>query len=169
MIKERGQFLEWNFENETIDDIGTGAVIYERTGKNALSTDTWNHKRVYKPHEKFEETTNKGSNEDGDWVESWKRQDKESWAVKVGVHQSSQWKEQWYRRIKEYSKKKDEETGAVVLNPDTGSEQYESDGSQVEESNCEKWGRNEQSNEEWTEKWGEIHRAGEKQKWCEKW
>lgn len=46
---------------------------------------------------------------------------------------------------------------------------YESDGSMIEECNCEKTGRNEDANEEWSEKWGEIHRIGEKQKWCDKW
>ena len=118
---------------------------------------------------KHDETINKGKNPDGEWYESWTRRDKESWAMKVGIHKGKHWKEQWYRKIKEYSKKKDEETGEVVVNPETGSEQYESDGSQVEESNCEKWGKNDEAQEEWHEKWGEIHRPGEKQKWCEKW
>lgn len=43
--------------------------------------------------------------------------------MKVGIHEGKHWKEQWYRKIKEYSKKKDEETGEVILNPETGSEQ----------------------------------------------
>lgn len=42
--------------------------------------------------------------------------------MKVGIHQNQRWKEQWYRKISAYSKKKDEETGQVILNPETGSE-----------------------------------------------
>lgn len=45
----------------------------------------------------------------------------------------------------------------------------ESDGSMIEECYCEKWGKNEEADEEWHEKWAENHRPGEKQKWCDKW
>ena len=31
------------------------------------------------------------------------------------------------------------------------------DGEDIEESNCEKWGKNENTMEEWNEKWGEVH------------
>ena len=72
------------------------------------------------------------------------------------------WKEQWYKKVKKLSKKKDE-NGVVI--PD----EYESDGSEVEECTCEKWGMNEQSQEEWNEKWGETHKVGKKEKWCDKW
>lgn len=41
--------------------------------------------------------------------------------------------------------------------------EYESeDGAMVEESNCYKWGKNNETNEEWHEKWSEDHREGRK-------
>ena len=60
LISERQDFLEWDFENETLDEIDTGNVIYNRQGKNALSTDHWQHRRVINRNNKYEETTNKG-------------------------------------------------------------------------------------------------------------
>ena len=59
------------------------------------------------------------------------------------------------------AKKKDEEGKEL--------EEYESDSSAVEEHNCQKWGRNDDSKEEWHEKWGEVHRDDKKEKWCDKW
>ena len=41
------------------------------------------------------------------------------------------------------------------------------DDEKIEESNCEKWGKNQEK--EWHERWGEIHRNGQKQKWSDKW
>ena len=62
--------------------------------------------------------------------------------MKVGIQGNKQWKEQWYKKIKAYSLKRDEDTGLVLKDPKTGEDLYESDGSQIDESNCEKWGKN---------------------------
>jgi len=54
--------------------------------------------------------------------------------MRDGMH----WKEKWYKKVKKLSKKRD--VAGVVI-PD----EYESDGSDIEESTCEKWGKNEHS------------------------
>lgn len=72
------------------------------------------------------------------------------------------WKEKWYKKVKKLSNKRN--ANGVII-PD----EYESDGSEIEESTCEKYGKNEQTQEEWNEKWGEVHRDDHKEKWCDKW
>ena len=44
-----------------------------------------------------------------------------------------------------------------------------SESSDIEESNCQKWGKNEDAQEEWNEKWGESHYPEKREKWCDKW
>lgn len=78
------------------------------------------------------------------------------------MRDGQEWKESWFKKVKALSKKRDAQ-GVVI--PD----EYESDGSEIEESTCEKWGKSEHTMEEWNEKWGEVHKPGQKEKWCDKW
>lgn len=72
------------------------------------------------------------------------------------------WKEKWYKKVARLSNKRNEH-GVKI--PD----EYESDGSEIEETTCEKYCKNDNTQEEWNEKWGEVHKPGHKEKWCDKW
>lgn len=87
--------------------------------------------------EKSEVVENTGKDgHGGHWSDTWTKKGLCRWAEKVGVRDGQSWKESWYKKIKCFSKKRDENGVAI---PD----EYESDGSEIEESNCEKWGKNE--------------------------
>lgn len=113
--------------------------------------------------DKSEEVVNTGKDgQGGHWSERWTKKGLSRWAEKEGVRDGQHWKETWHKKVKALTKKRDTE-GEIV--PD----EYESDGSEIEESQCEKWGKNEHTQEEWHEKWGEVHKVGQKEKWCDKW
>lgn len=54
LIERNKKFLEWNFENETLEDISSGEITRNRKGGSQASGDTWNHKRKSNRKEKFE-------------------------------------------------------------------------------------------------------------------
>lgn len=43
IIKEKSQFIEWKFENETLDNIPEGEIKHSRVGNNMATLDTWEH------------------------------------------------------------------------------------------------------------------------------
>lgn len=163
LIEMYKHFLEWEHITTTIDDLTTNKIIQKKIGKDYVENQEWDNERLidHGGDKKRETVKNKGIDAEGSWKEEWKRKGLEKWCKKEGNKAGMQWNEQWYQRMKCYSKKKDE--NGVELSGD------ESDGSQIEESNCEKYGKNEQTQEEWHEKWGEKHQPGEKLKWCDKW
>lgn len=132
-----------------------------RKGKDFVNNEEWHNSKTYDYNTKVEKVLNKASDSNGDWSEQWDKVNLERWCEKTGRRGAHTWKEKWYKKVFALSKKKDE-LGREV-------DGYESDGSMVEECTCEKWGKNEEADEEWLEKWGEVHRPGEKQKWCDKW
>lgn len=163
LIEAQQDHLAWDTINETVDDIPNGKVIFQKEGKDTDSGAEWNHKRILNQIEKSEVVENTGKDgHGGHWSDTWTKKGLCRWAEKVGVRDGQSWKESWYKKIKCFSKKRDENGVAI---PD----EYESDGSEIEESNCEKWGKNEHTQEEWNEKWGEVHKVGQKEKWCDKW
>lgn len=156
LVDQYKNFIEWRYQNITIDDIPNQQLIYLKEGNNNKTNETWNFKRLVKPVDKFEEVFNEASDNCSKWIETWTKRNLERWAYKEGFRDGQFWKETWYKRVKALSKKRDQD-GNIVKNPETGSDQYESDGEEIEESNCEKWGKNEHMQEEWNEKWGEVH------------
>jgi hypothetical protein len=85
IIKDKENFIEWKFENETLDNVSDGEVLQTRQGYNAATLDKWEHRQVNKKKSNVVEVKNKGSNPDGEWVESWTRKGKKKWALKVGI------------------------------------------------------------------------------------
>ena len=138
----------------------------KKIGKDYVDGQEWNNERIIAhngdgiDNKKKETVRNKGADGEGSWEEQWDKKGRESWCKKFGKKAGMQWTEQWYQKLMK-PKKNDE-----VVNELDGDE---SDGSLIEESNCEKWGKNENTQEEWHEKWGEKHRPGDKLKWCDKW
>ena len=103
---------------------------------------------------------NKAKNNEGEWEETCSKNNLEQWAKKVGKRGSQAWYEQWYKKTKPKQKPTADHLGEDISLIDEDEE--------IEESNCEKWGKDEERGEEWQERWGEIHKVGEKQKWCDK-
>lgn len=116
---------------------------------------------MYNFLDKSEEVRNYGKDYNTEWTEEWSKKGLERQCRKEGNSGAQSWKEQWYQKLKKLTKKKN--TYGYELSDD------DEDGSEIEESNCQKWGKNEENSEEWNEKWGEVHRIGEKLKWCDKW
>lgn len=163
LVEKNESNLEWDYTNETIDDIPNAQLVFCKEGKDSEFSGSWNHKRTVNQIDKSEIVENKGSDGcGGHWSETWTKKGLCRWAQKVGTRDGQHWREAWYKKVKRLSNKRDK-NGEVI--PD----EYESDGSDIEESNCEKWGKNEHTQEEWQEKWGEVHKVGEKEKWCDKW
>lgn len=161
LIEANKLCLSWQYTNTTVDDVATGQIVYTRVGKDFISQKEWDNTKIYNKTDKSEEVKNNAKDAAGEWFETWSKKKLERWATKEGERGPHSWKEEWYKKVKALSKKKD------ALGNELESE--ESDGSMIEESNCEKWGKNTETGEEWFEKWGENHREGEKLKWCDKW
>lgn len=136
-------------------------MVMTKQGKDFTNGDEWHNIKIYDHKTGVEEVTNTAKYGDDEWTENWRKVGLERWCEKSGRKGRRQWNEKWYKRVFALSKKKDEQGREL--------DEYESDGSQVEECNCEKWGKNESDNEEWNERWGEDHRLGRKTKWCDKW
>ena len=167
LIDNNRKYLQWEYSNETVDLIGQSKLIYIKKGTDYDNGDEWDFQKEEITSENSEYVKNHAKDLHGEWSESWTRKREERWAKKSGFRigddgaKTNEWNEQWYKKVKALSKKKDDEGNEL-----SGEE---SDGSQIEESNCEKWGQNFETKEEWHEKWGEVHRVGKKKKWCDKW
>lgn len=163
LVDKHQDELEWDTVNETVDDMANAQLEFVKEGRDNQDGARWKNRRTVHQVDKSEVVVNAGEDgHGGNWSETWTKKGLSRWAEKVGVRDGQHWKESWFKKVKALSKKRDE-TGCAVEGA------YESDGSENEESTCEKWGRNEHTQEEWHEKWGEVHRVGEKQKWCDKW
>lgn len=137
MIDDHKDDLIWDTCNETIDDISNSIIVFKKEGKDLSSDAVWNHKRTVYQNDKVEVTENTGEDGHGGyWKETWTKDGLKRWAEKIGMCEGQHWKEKWYKKVKRLSNKKDE-NGVII--PD----EYESDGSEIEESTCEKWGKNE--------------------------
>ena len=56
VIKSHEKFLEWQFENDSVEDVTNNETVFSRHGQNASNGDNWTHKKTRRPDEKFEET-----------------------------------------------------------------------------------------------------------------
>lgn len=162
LIDANKKFLDWEYTNSTIDLIGKHKTISIKKGIDYANEQDWHFEKHLDASDKSEVVTNRAKDLDGEWKETWTKKLRERWANKEGYrnnadgHKSNEWTEKWYKKVKHRKSKK-------------GEDDPQSDDSEIEESNCEKWGKNQESQEEWNEKWGEVHRPGERRKWCDKW
>ena len=161
MIENRKEHLEFEYKNITIDQIGQHKTIFLRQGKDYINDAEWDNIKTVDGNDGSKTIKNKAKDKSGEWCDEWSNKHLEKWAKKNGKRDNQEWHEEWYKKHKYLPKKKDEDGNEL--------DEYESDGSQVDESNCQKWGRNDDTREEWHEKWGEVYRDDRREKWCDKW
>jgi hypothetical protein len=101
-----------------------------KKGFNYLDNKEWHNQRNLDMVNNCERVVNMGKDGDSEWKEEWEKKNQERWARKEGRKGGQRWWETWWKRVKR-RQESTEESG------------QDSEGSIVEESNCEKWGRNE--------------------------
>ena len=107
-----------------------------KKGNDFANGEEWENIKTYNHATDTEKVKNMAKSKGGQWNENWTKVKTERWCEKSGKNGSHQWNEKWYKKVFVLSKKKDE--AGLELDED------ESDGSAIEECNCEKWGRNEE-------------------------
>ena len=147
LLESYKQNLEYEYKNITIDEIGKNKVVFVRKGRDFINDREWDNVKEVNRNDGYTLVKNLARDSGGEWTETWTNKARERWTKKEGKRGGQQWNESWYKKIKNI-KKKDEEGKEL--------DAYDSD--EVEECNCQKWGKNDDSKEEWNEKWGEVHR-----------
>ena len=140
--------MEYEYKNITLDEIGKNKVVFIRKGKDFINNNEWYNIKEVNNNDGYTMVKNLAKDPGGEWTEEWTNKKRERWTKKEGKCGGQQWNESWYKKVKDVNKKKDEE----------GNDLDAFDSDDVEECNCQKWGRNDDSKEEWNEKWGEVHR-----------
>lgn len=161
LIVEYKRYLEWEYRNSQNENVAENITIINRKGQDYQNGAEWYNTLEYNGNDKSRTAKNWAKDNGGEWSEEHSNRGKERWAKKKGQRGGQEWYEEWYKKCKTLPKKKDEDGNEL--------DEYESDGEDIEEQNCQKWGKNLDSNEEWHEKWGEVHRHDKREKWCDKW
>lgn len=96
LIEKAPEFLSWEYENETLEDIAKGVVTVTRKGKDFVNNEEWHNFKTYDHNTQVEKVVNKASDAEGEWQEMWDKVQLERWCEKSGRRGAHEWKEKWY-------------------------------------------------------------------------
>lgn len=123
LVESNKALVEWEYSDQTVDLIGQDKMISVKRGQDNHTKKSWRFEKEWYHSDCSEIVHNQGKDAQGEWDEHWTKKANESWATKHGFivaadgTKINEWSEKWYQKNR-------------------GSED------DIEESTCEKWGKN---------------------------